>query len=42
MSADGRTFTLDVEGDADRFASELLHEKYKKDLDKRAARGNNI
>ena len=34
--------TIDVEGDADRFAFELLHERYRKDLDKSAAIGKDI
>ena len=33
--------TLEVEGDADRFACECLYEKFRKALDKRAAQGTN-
>ena len=34
--------TLEVEGDADRFACEFLCEKFRNSLDKRAAQGKNI
>ena len=41
-SADGKNITLDVEGDADRFACELLHDGYWKRLYKRAEQVKNI
>ena len=34
--------TLDVEGDADRFACEFLHEKFRRASHKRAAQGKNV